>query len=149
MSEPTAEDVATPIVAVTFAGGETHAVLVDGTYVVTSVDGRRERRPVLSAEEPGSVVVTPRGRARLTAALDAAGFADLPDRLEPDVPVGVLSPRTHEPPTPQPIVVRAAHGGRVRDVTVVGDPAFPETLGPLAGVIEALDEEAIGDWMNE
>ena len=129
--------------------GVTHRFADDGRYLVIDAPGEPERAgAVLSQREGRRSDLSPAARDRLRAA--ARPLLDLPERLD-DVEPTARPPRTPDGARPQrqPVRVRVRDGARSASVTIAADPRWPETLGPLRAVIDAMDVEAIGYYRDE
>ena len=141
-----------PLVAVCYlSGGDCHIIDQDGTYRLRAPDGAvRVQRP-LGKGRPAPAADDPRlsapALARLRALIDAA------DAIPAAVPLVGLPPSTRLPggAAPRPDVsvwtLGATAGPRQLVAHVV--PTVTETYGPLAPLYAALDDEALGGWMNE
>lgn len=141
-----------PLVAVCFlSGGDCHIIDQDGTYRLRGPDGalvierpRGKGRPPPSAEAPR---LSAPALARLRALIDAA------DAIPAAVPLVQLPPGARLPsgaiPRPQVSVWTLGAGAGPRQLVAHVVPTVAETYGPLAPLYTALDEEALGGWMNE
>ena len=141
-----------PLVAVCYlSGGDCHIIDQDGTYRLRAPDGavqverpRGKGRPAPAAEDPR---LSAPALARLRALIDAA------DAIPAAVPLVGLPPGARLPggAAPRPDVsvwtLGATAGPRQLVAHVI--PTVAETYGPLAPLYAALDDEALGGWMNE
>ncbi|NOY27513.1 MAG: hypothetical protein GXP62_16745 [Oligoflexia bacterium] len=133
--------------------GVVYRISDDGRLLVTVPGQDQQEQQPLSKWEPGLQRISAQGHARLRQAIADVSFFELPLEV-PGVPVsGALVNNQQASPQPVVFTVRAEPAGSdglaVRSVEVVGDPASPHSLGPLAALWTALDLEALGGWLGE
>lgn len=131
--------------------GERYRIAEDGRFLA-AVGGAEEteRRP-MSKYEKGRERISSAGLDRLRAALDEADFFSLPETVPMNdcIPEGTIIKGTSRKVRGRPLVFSARRGDDVHTVETTADLAARCTLGPLRPVYDALDLEALGDWMNE
>lgn len=141
-----------PLLAVCFlSGGDCHIIDPDGTYRLRSPDGALSVQRPVGKGRPPPAAEAPRlsapALARLRALIDAA------DAIPAAVPLAALPAGARLPggasPRPDVSVWTLGGGASPRRLVAHVVPTVAETYGPLAPLYAALDEEALGGWMNE